>query len=114
MNNVVGQAVDEFSKQIGSSTGAGSVMGATATSLSTTASKKQDSSAFKTDSSEQVLDIMNRAEMFGQKKMPFKPNLQPIIGKGAGVPRIGNPKAKVEPTVAAKPVNNSSGGIVVG
>jgi hypothetical protein len=57
---------------------------------------------------------MNRAEMFSQKKIPFKPNLQPIIGKGVGVPRIGNPKAKVAPTVAGKPVNNSSGGIVVG
>ena len=69
----------------------------------------------KTDSADQVLDIIQRAEAKGQMKQPFKPNLRPIIGKGGTtVPRIGG-SIKVKATGQGSgqaPV--TSGGIVVG
>ena len=113
MNNVVGQAVDEFqsaAKQLGVST-----KGSSAT-LSTTASKQSSSNAqhksaqmASMDSSEQILEILQRAENF-PKKQPFRPNLQPIIG--SKMPKIGS--AKKITTANASSASKSSGGIVVG
>ena len=86
-------------------------MNATHTSLSTTASKKQGES--KTDSVDQVLDIMQRAEAMGQgKKQPFMPSMNPIIGKGSTIPKIASGKVKVTAQTTGQP--SSSGGIVVG
>ena len=75
------------------------MMGATHTSISTTASKKQTMME-KNDSADQVLDIMQRAEAKGQTmKQPFKPQLNPIVGKGGtAVPRIGGAKVKTTAT----------------
>ena len=65
MNNVVGQAVDEFrSDAMKQST----VGGGSQSRLSTMAG----SSAVKMDSSEQILEIMQRAETL-PKKQPFTP-----------------------------------------
>ena len=98
---------------MGSSTGAGSAMGATHTSLSTTASKRQGE-INKADCGDAVLDIMQRAETM-PKKQPFQPGLQPIIGgKGSTVPRIGGGPVKATAQGTGHAVANTSGGIVVG
>ena len=70
----------------------------------------------KTDSADQVLDIMQRAEAKGETmKQPFKPNLHPIIGKGGPtVPRIGGAKIKATATGGGQATSGTSGGIVVG
>lgn len=98
MNNVVGQAYDEFrsdAKKLG-----GQGAGSSAATLSTTASK--DPKLQSMASQEQILEIMQRAETF-PKKQPFRPNLQPIIG-GKTRPVIGGGAHK----------QSTSGGIVVG
>ena len=56
------------------------------------------------DSSEQILNILQRADTF-PKKQPFRPNLQPIIG--SKVPRVGS-------GIKVKPVASTSGGVTVG
>lgn len=71
MNNVVGQAADEFrsdAKRLGHGSNA---------TLSTTASKQSrpvDAELASAASSEHILEILQRAESF-PKKQPFRPNL---------------------------------------
>lgn len=96
MNNVVGQAVDEFRSDAKKLSGQGA--GSSHATLSTTASK--DPKAQSIASSEQILEIMQRAETF-PKKQPFRPNLQPIVG------------SKQRPVIGTNK-QSTSGGIVVG
>lgn len=84
MNNVVGQAVDEFQSAAKRLTSQGGLSKDSHATLSTTTSKPTAKKGESYDSSEQVLSILQRAETM-PRKQPFRPNLNPIIGKGGAV-----------------------------
>ena len=80
MTNVVGQAFDEFqsaAKQLTS--GTSSTMGGSNSTPSTNSSKNLSGKAFKSQSSESVLDILQRAQAL-PKKQKFEPRGLPVIG----------------------------------